>query len=817
MIPPALHFTAATLAAALDKAPRTIRRGLDGVPHSSVETVNGGEAKTWALDALPKGLREELTTCAKTQNFRDAAALLQHHGQPTAGKEQKLNALRDLWSQAADSAREKAIKLQRALLPALGQYDAGELAGADLEQRGLDDYARHFGRKKVSARTWRFLFQRTRERARTPDDYQLPHLFLDENCPRRRVVPDALNFDDAFGPLHAVITSFGDPLVPTPKEQEALWFKVCKIFQPHEAERPFKRGLLEFLWNFAPALAESQDALRVNFGRKYARWNKSFDPQALADGRRGKLGVPRAAVFLQSDLDTILGFSLFNCGARLSQGVRELRDLGDESGLSREMRKFLGSEFLGTAPENKSYVPQRLREAMRHELAMLKPHRIGPRAADGTSAWLQRDWSAVPAMFAITMDDLTGPVYFWTYDQAGKVILTRGQILMAVDCRSLRVLGFSIQCDRNYNSRVIRTLITKTCAERGLPKVFYLERGIWLTSKLIKGNALGAEVREAGLPFSWPECEHGLLDLGVKFIHAIRPRSKLVERVFGLLQDRMEGEPGYCGREERKDRPEHLAKQMYAVEHGEDPSKWFYSFEQWEERLHTLCETYNADRQCGEILQGQSPNQAFESCQDVNNPPEKFGADCRYLLAHQKISKVVGNNGVTLTFGKEKFVYRDAQTGALRGQTVLCWFDPDAPDQLVITDLNRRNPICVERAEKVLPFDDESEHFRHEMGKAQAHSSFARARYRVLKVGFREEHRRVVPDRAAAELGQQIEQHRAEHTAAQRTHESLQRKAARLCEQLAMPLALARDATPEQVQGWEDMLAVQRESLKETT
>ena len=803
-------FTAAAIARALDKAPRSIRRTLDEVPHSSVAVVNGSEAKAWALDALPKSLREELDARATAQNFRDAASMLAAPGAPAWQPRLSLN-------EVAEEHRRKAVQLQRALLPALERYDAGELAGAELETQGLADYARVFGHS-VSLRTWRYVFQRTRERAGGAAEYSRLELFLDDNCARRRELPTALNFDESFGPVHRLISGFADPTTPTAKEQEALWCQVCKVFAPREMDRRFKRALLDFLWHYAPRLAISQEALRVNLGRKLDRWHAAESKAvALRDGRLAKRGEERAPAFAAADLDAIIAYSLFNCGARLAQGVRELRE-AEDSKLSREMRRYLGSEFCGTAPQNKSYVPDRLREAVRHDLAMLKPHRIGSRAADSSTAWLSRDWSAVPSMFAITMDDLTAPVYFHTRDKAGKVILTRGQVLMAVDCRSMRILGFSLQPDRNYNSHVIRTLITRICSERGLPKIFYFERGIWMSSKLIKGNALGREMRDAGEPFSWPECEHGLSEFGVKFIHAIRPRSKLVERVFGSLQSLMEGEPGYCGREERKDRPEDLAKKMSAVDHGEDAAKWFYSFTQWEERLHALCEKYNAERQCGEILDGQTPNDVFESCEDMKNPPEKFGPECRYLLAHQKISKVVGNNGVTLQFGKERFVYRDRQTGPLRGQTVLCWFDPDAPEHLVITDLHRKNPISVERSEKVLPFDDESEHFQHEIGKAQAHSAFARARYRVLKVGFREDFRRVIPDRSALELGEMIEKQRADRVTATRENESLHRKAARLHEALGMPTALVpREVTPDYVQGLEDMRAATRAATEETT
>ncbi len=412
-----------------------------------------------------KRLREELDAEAPRQNCRDRKELLVAQLNPL---------LRKAWqpkiplNEVSDDCRRKAVKLQRALLPSLERYERGEMAGAELEQLGRADYAREFGHE-IADRTWRFVFQRTRARARNADDFLNVALFLDDNCARKREMPKALSFDESFGPLHRLITGFSDPTAPTSTEGEALWFAACKLFLAHagtSGERKLKRALLDFLWQFAPSLATSAEALRVNSGRKFDRFGeKQAHPLALKDGRESKRGEDRAPAFSQADLDQILTHSLFNCGARLAQGVRELRELGEQSGLSREMRKYLGHEFNGTAPQSKSYVPHRLREALRHDLEVLKPYRIGARAADAASAWVKRDWSGVPSMYAPTMDDVTMPIYAWHHDKTGKCILTRGQCILAVDCRSLKVLGFSLQPDRNYNAAVIRSLITTVCSE----------------------------------------------------------------------------------------------------------------------------------------------------------------------------------------------------------------------------------------------------------------------------------------------------------------------------------------------------------------
>ena len=71
-------------------------------------------------------------------------------------------------------------------------------------------------------------------------------------------------------------------------------------------------------------------------------------------------------------------------------------------------------------------------------------------------------------------------------------------------------------------------------------------------------------------------------------------KAKIVERVIGALQDLMEGEPGYCGRNEQTERFERFYKLKAACEAGRlDPRDHFYTFEQWEARLGEICEDYN--------------------------------------------------------------------------------------------------------------------------------------------------------------------------------------------------------------------------------
>jgi hypothetical protein len=204
----------------------------------------------------------------------------------------------------------------------------------------------------------------------------------------------------------------------------------------------------------------------------------------------------------------------------------------------------------------------------------------GPRAFDSITGHVDRSYDGIASLKCMSADDFTMPVYYYVPDangqptalSNGKGLLTRGQILLFTDFRALRIIGWSMQPDRNYSSLTIRSLCTHVFAEHGVPSVLQFERGIWESSSLIKGRDPA--------PFEFTEVMQGLREFGIKFIHSIRPRSKTVERIGGLVQDLMEAEPGYCGRNERVDAPETLRKQMAEVEARKvHPSKYFYSYE----------------------------------------------------------------------------------------------------------------------------------------------------------------------------------------------------------------------------------------------
>lgn len=527
---------------------------------------------------------------------------------------------------------------------------------------------------------------------------------------------------------------------------------------------------------------------------------------ALLDGREEKAGVPTGKPIPQDDLDLITWKAVAECGGRNAQAVRELALRGTRSGLSEATL-----ELVTGRGSRKSYVNARVLNAVKHDVANLAPYALGKKAIDDATAHVERDYSKLVSMQVVNADDFTFPVYFWVPDELGWYTLTRGQCLLMLDVRSWKVIAWSLQPERNYNSLVIRTLMNRVCAGWGIPNVWYFEQGIWKNALLVKDQA-PAGWRDA---LSWNESKSGWERIGVQFKHAIRARSKPVERVGGLLQDLMHGVRGYCGRNEREDCPEVTKRAMDDVKFKrvQHPGELFLSFDEWNEQLGAIIDRYNAASQDGEVLQGLCPAEAFETHWPHTNPPAKMDANSWHLVSHYSRPVQVTANGISFRIGARKFTYRNERTGADRGKEVLIHFDPECPDLLCVTDMNRKNPYLVERARKVdFLAEPGDEVLELELGKAAAHSKHPRARYHVLKARFAPTFRRNIVDVATAETAQEITRQR-ETLQAEQKQESKVRAAYR---NHRMSLPANGRLAPEAVDDFKRLEELRRKAYEET-
>lgn len=721
MIEAAQQFTVAQIAEALGKSARVVRRWLDVVTPDSEMMVRNKVTACWKVESLPIHCLQELTSAAIARGFRTIENLLSGKAdtwQPGIP-----------WREVCPEQQTEALALQRALLPLIHRRNDTTLSLDEFETQGVDTYRRETGRE-ISRDRWHYIFNRTIDRDGGAEQFQRPEIYLSGNPSRAEIKAPAPNDAEAFKPLSDCLSRFRDRQAPTGDEVESLWRETFELYRElcavHNPKK-LKRRLIDFLFAQAPFISASRNSLRSSFDGKLS------GRIPLRDGRREKLGEKRAAEIPQADIDTAAAYVLRNCGERTTQGIRELASMGARSGLSDTTL-----DLLARPAKSKSHINRRLFSAVNQDVKLVAPLVLGKKANDDATPSIQRDYSKLHTMDVLTADDFTMPVYMSVPDGKGWWTLTRGQCLLMIDVRSLKIIAFSLQPERSYNSLVIRTLMNQACRAWGLPRAWYFENGIWRNALLVKGAP-----REWSEGKSWGELKPGWDRLGVKFIHAKKARSKPAELVGGLLQNLMERVPGYCGRDERRDCPEETRRNKLAVEARRiEPHGIFLSFDAWHQELEKLINTYNNTVQQGRILNGLSPEQAFEAHWPHGNEPVKFDESCWHLLAHYVSQRTVGVDGITFRIGNQQYVYRDENSSNLRGREVLAWFDPECPELLGVTDLKGRNPRLIQRSTGVdflACMDRESrdgKQFADELAKVAGHNSYPKARYKVLYSRF---------------------------------------------------------------------------------
>ena len=750
-------YTTAQIAGAARISKQAVLKSMAGIPAIESVIVRGNETPVWSVDAMPLSITEKLVECARRNGLSIADYLdaFVHPWQPPV-------ALGDVSETCLDGAN----KLRAALLPALQRMDAPMFTPADLVRLGLQDYERAFGHR-ITERHWRRLLDRTVRRDAGAEDFERLEIYLPEKPACKSDAIRLLPAEMKFKSLTDAIQGFADPTTPTRTEIAGFWAEAFELYQAgadtKREQHALRRELVNFLFRHAPWPAQSKHALRVAFDRKFERWIKNGESAAaLLDGRELKRGVPIAKPVPQNDVDQIVWHAAANCGGRVAQALRDFAANGERSGLSADT-----VEIVTRHHARKSQFNRRLTARVAGDVEAIKPFFLNKKVRDDATAHLDRDYSKLASMEIINADDFTFPVYFYVPDGNGWFNLTRGQCLLMLDVRSWKVIAWSLQPERNYNSLVIRTLMNRVCTGWGIPGTWYFERGIWQNSHVVKGTAPPGW-NDA---HSWLEAKVGWENLGVKFQHAIRARTKPVERVGGLLQDMMEGIRGYCGRDERRDCPDATKRAMDEVEFRRvnHPGELFLSFDEWHEQLGQLIDRYNAASQDGKVLRGLSPDEAFEKCWPHNNPPARLDANSWHLVAHYVRPVPVTTNGICFRIGSKSFVYRNERTGQDRGKTVLGWFDPECPEFLCVTDMNRKNPYLVERSTPVdflaAPGDPV---FEREIAKAASHSVYPRARYNVLKARFAPTFRPNLVDIETAETAQEMLRQRTEKAAEQK-------------------------------------------------
>ncbi|PXA04336.1 hypothetical protein DDZ13_07330 [Coraliomargarita sinensis] len=745
-------YTAADIATALNRTARGVRKSLAGIEADSVVIVKGKETSAWKIESLPKALQGALHEAAEQHGHLSIDRLMQFPKEQWQPRHRdKIVTLGELKGHCIEDAK----KLQRALSEILPMVAEGTLPSEEIEALGLRDYKQAFGHTITPGHWWK-LAKRSLDRDRGFQQFDRTEIYLSAKLSLKQPgKPKKSLPDGALARLEMHLQGCETPARPSNTERTLIWDSACSelecLVEEGWKEAEARKVVINTIHRSGVVLSKNLPALRRNFDRKLKAWIESGgDLQAVKDKRAERSGNRRAPELPEEDRHKLIAASVER-GCRISQAWRETLQAGE---LSYETtQRFLNN------PASKSHVPHSIRQDISNDVRNLKNIHHGLHRHKMNGAYVTRDWSDCSAGDWFQGDDATMNHYYWEQTPEG-IRAMRGQFLVFVDIRSDYVLGFCLHSERNYNGRIIRQTVIDIHDQYGLPrKGFYFERGIWKSARLLTGDRNGDET-------PWADTEQGLREF-CQFKHATNPRSKVVERVIGDIQNRTDPLPGYAGRAEMTEGYERFKKKMLKAQAGKiEYSDFLMSRAQWIEQLEKACEAHNNEPQEGR-LNGMSPAEAFESLFDFSDPLMRLDGSLRYLLANHRKPMRVTRNGIRLTFKGQSFYYRNEATGQLQGKEVLVWFDTSesVPESITITDMKRQSPVSVPlELQAPAMAEDGDETLSAALAQAEAHNKYARTLYRTIKPHFKQHDkmfRRTMAERSAYELGTQIEEDRS--------------------------------------------------------
>ena len=285
-----------------------------------------------------------------------------------------------------------------------------------------------------------------------------------------------------------------------------------------------------------------------------------------------------------------------------------------------------------------------------------------------------------------------------------------------------------------------------------------------------------------------------------------------------MIQNRIERLPGYAGRNEILDIRERAQRDFRDIDAGRKPiNEVLLSKAQLTHELGKAIDDHNAEPQEGERLKGMSPAEAWVRLQgDV--PRQGFQKEWRYILASDVRKMKVQRNGIKLHYGKRPFVYRDGETGKRVGEEVLTWFDPMLPETLACTDLDQKNPFCVERAKPLSAFDATPEELADEMGRIEAHQEYGKTLYWTARNILSSHHFiSTVADAATLEIGETIETQRTQLATRQDETRRRARTNRDLVEKEGLPRELMQSADTMPTEVLQSLARLRTETATEET
>ncbi len=589
--------------------------------------------------------------------------------------------------------------------------------------------------------------------------------------------------------LRGRLASFRAPAAPSATELDLLWADLMEFNDAHlpagKARKKAKRKLLEFLLAEAPFLAKSFHALQEKFRTRLARWqSEGHTPAALADRRKGGSGRAPVAEPTEEDRQWLVVYAS-KYGGGINQGWRE----------ARLAKKF--SPAFAAAYAKYHVCPRWIRDLVTPDVERMTVHLHGPHAAKTKGAYINRDPNGIAAGDWDQCDDMTLPV-FWYEETPDGIWHGQGQWLVWVDERSWMAYSQALISDRAYNAFSIRNSWTNKAAKHGLPrKGLYLENGIWRRSRVVAGRR-----NDVGLA----DTEKGLRGLGLRIEHARHARGKIIERIYGFLQDHIQTLRGYVGRDPFSDKYEAVQKQILRVKAGEHPSNFFFSKAELFELLEEILAKFNSTPMYGKYHAGLSPEQAYQK--HFTTPLVHIPEAARWVLASNRIPTRVTANGVKMPFkdfGGTDFIYQSEELGRLIGREIITWFNPEMPDFLAVHDMAEKFLFLAPRAPSVANHDPAPGVLETAQAAVASQNKYHKAQYRALQPKYAEafekgRFRKPIVSRKTSDIQEKMDRARAAVAERKRAEQSQENELHRLAAELKIDPATLNPNTQEAIE-----------------
>jgi len=527
-----------------------------------------------------------------------------------------------------------------------------------------------------------------------------------------------------LGELAELLSKWEDRHSPNKIERAHLlnlaFFKLEDLVRMGAPERAMKARQLFWLLKEVPALGPNEAALRRNYNRLLAQWRKGGRKFAAIYGGREKAARKRKAPKLPvSDVELL--------------AIAAVHDHGDSlKGAWATRWHELTQETRGRFPlGNGYYVPAKVRQQVAPRIRRLSDHHKGWRTARANGAFGHIDYGKSRAGDVTSQDETTADVYCYRSEQPTN--LFRPQLILQIDVISGFIFNFALEESKAMTAVTALGLLRRKLAHWG-PSY---EGELWERGKYKDAKILG----KGGIVNLLTEDRETIADrLGIRIAHAWSARGKaIMERVFGTVNGMLAGCPGYVGSDEMHLKYESVRKAKKEVEAGaKHPAEaGFLEIDQLTEYIAGLIHKYHRTpgrrKPTGNLI--ISPQEALEKFWRRNErgePRERVPLDpgLLFLLAGYIEVVRVGRGGISLFGGKYRYYNED--TGAVEGEQIKVYLDPENPESISFTDLDGDNVRTVPLLPKIPAFGATPEELEAGLSPVMAHEGAQQRHYREL-------------------------------------------------------------------------------------